>query len=116
MTQPTKRRTKRSSKGHPPHAVTRGGVTVAARSLLAEPRAAGGEATPEGVKAKFPDEDQTSVSEAPAAAVKASASDSGDGSSPKWRPEEAFDLQVAFEVINSRNALSRAGSDGLRFS
>ena len=91
-------------------------MTVAARSLLAEPRAAGGEATPEGVKAKFPDEDQTSVSEAPAAAVKASASDSGDGSSPKWRPEEAFDLQVAFEVINSRNALSRAGSDGLRFS
>ena len=38
------------------------------------------------------------------------------GSGPKWRPEEEFDPRVALEVINSRNALSVAGSDGLRYS
>ena len=30
--------------------------------------------------------------------------------------EEEFDPQVALEVINSQNALSRARNDGLRFS
>ena len=35
---------------------------------------------------------------------------------PNWCPEEEFDSQVALDVINSRNALSGAGSDGLRFS
>ena len=39
-----------------------------------------------------------------------------EGSGPAWRPEGEFYPQVAFEVINSRNALSGAGSDGLRFS
>ena len=38
-----------------------------------------------------------------------------EGSGPKWRPDEEFDPQVALEAINSRNALSGAGSDGLRF-
>ena len=33
-----------------------------------------------------------------------------------WRPEEEFDPQVSLEVINSRNALSGAASDGLCFS
>ena len=46
----------------------------------------------------------------------ASSSDPEEGSGLKWRPEEEFDPQVALEVINSRNALSGAGSDGLRFS
>ena len=68
------------------------------------------------MKVKFPDENQTSVSEAAAAAVEASASDSEEGSGPKGRPEEEFDPQVALEVKNSRNVLSGVGSDGLRFS
>ena len=93
-----------------------GGVTVAARSLLAEPRAPGSEATWERVTDKFPDEDQTSASEAATAAVAASAFDPEEGSDPNWHPDEEFDPQVTFEVINFRNGLSGAGSDGLRFS
>ena len=50
------------------------------------------------------------------AAVEACGSDSEGGSGPKWRPEGEFDPQIALEVINCRNALSGAGSDGLRFS
>ena len=46
----------------------------------------------------------------------ASSSDQEEGSVSNWRAEEEFDPQVALEVINSRNALSGAGSDGLRFS
>ena len=94
---------------------TPGGVTAATRSLLAEPRAPGGEPTWERVKAKFPDKDQTSISEAAAASVEASGSGSQEGSGPKWRPEGEFDPQVTLEVINSRNALSGAGRDSLRF-
>ena len=94
----------------------RGGVTIAARSLLAEPRAPGSEATWERVKAKFPDEDQPSISKAATAAVKANVADSEESSGPMWRPEEEFDPQVALEVINIQNALSEAGSDGLSFS
>ena len=86
------------------------------RESLAEPRAPGSEATWERVTHKFPDEDQTSVSEAATAAIAASTSDPEEGSGPKWRPDEEFDPQVAFEVMNSRNALFGAGSDGLRFS
>ena len=93
-----------------------GGVTVAARTLLAEPRAPGSEATWERAKAKFPGEDQSSVLEAAVAAVAASAIDSEEGSGLKWCPEEEFDPKIALEVIKSRNALSGAGSDGLRFS
>ena len=87
-------------------------MTVAARSLLAEPRALGSEETWERVKEKFPEEDQPAVCEAAAAAMAASSSDPEEGSGPKWRPEKYFDPQVALEVINSRNALSGAGSDG----
>ena len=68
------------------------------------------------VKARFPEKDQTCVSEAAAAAVAASSSDPEEGGGPNWRPEEELDPQVAVEVINSRNALSGAGSDSLRFS
>ena len=89
---------------------------MAARSLLAEPRAPGNEETWERVEAKFPEENQACVSEAAAAAVAASSSDQEEGSVPNWRPEEEFDPQVAVEVVNSRNALSGAGSDGLHFS
>ena len=103
-------------KGHHQSAATRGGATVATRSLLAEPRAPGSEATWERVKAKFSDEDQTSIYESAVAVVEASASDSEKVSGPNWRPEGEFDPQVALEVINSRKALSGAGSDGLRFS
>ena len=39
-----------------------------------------------------------------------------EGSGPTWRPDGEFNPQVVFEVINSRNALSGAGSDSLRFS
>ena len=94
----------------------RGGVTVAARRLLAEPRAPGNEKTWRRVKAKFPEENQACVSEAAAAAVAASSSDQEEGSVPNWRPEEEFDPQVAIEAINYRSALSGAGSNGLRFS
>ena len=93
-----------------------GGVTVAARGLLAEPRAPGNEEPWERLKAKFPEENQACVSEAAAAAVAASSSDQEEGSVPNWRPGEAFDPHLALEVIKSRNALSGAGSDGLRFS
>ena len=89
---------------------------MAARSLLEEPRAPGNEETCERVKAKFQEEDQTCVSEAAAAAVAAISSDPEERSGPNWCPEEEFDPQMALEVINSRNALSGAGTDGLRFS
>ena len=87
---------------------------MAARSLLAEPRTPGNEETWERVKSKFPEENQVCVSEAGAGAT--SSTDQEEDSVPNWRPEEEFDPQVALEVINSRNALSGAGSDGLRFS
>ena len=77
---------------------------MAGRNLLAEPRTQGNEETWERVKAKFPEEDQSCVSEAAAAAVAASSSDPEEGSGPNWRPVEEFDPQVALEVINSRNA------------
>ena len=92
------------------------GVAVAARSLLAEPRAPGNDETWERVKAKFPEENQACISEAAEAAVATSSTDQEEGSVPNWRPKEEFDPQVALEVINSRNALSGAESDGLRFS
>ena len=52
-----------------------GGVSVAARGLLAEPRAPGDEVTWERVKAKFPGEDNASASESAAAAVEASSTE-----------------------------------------
>ena len=65
-------------------------MTVVPRSLLPEPRAPGSEATWERVKAKSPDKNQASVSEAAAAVMEANASDSEEGSGPKWRPEQNF--------------------------
>ena len=114
--QPAKRRTLICSRGHHQHDAIEGGVTVAACSFLAELRTPGNEETWEHVKAKFPEEDQTCVSEAAAAAVAASFSGPEEGIGPNWRPEEEFDPHVALEVINSRNALSGAGSDSLCFS
>ena len=89
---------------------------MAARGLLAEPREPGDEVTWERVKAIFPEADRASVSESAATAVAASSTEPEEGSVPNWRPEEEFDSQVALDVINSRNALSGVGSDGLRFS
>ena len=91
-------------------------MAVAARSLLAEPRAPGNEETWERLIAKFPEDDQSCVTEAAAAAVAAIFSDPEEGGGPNWRPEEDFDSQVPFEVIDYRNALSGAGNDGLHFS
>ena len=68
------------------------------------------------VKKKFPEEDRNSVQAAAVAARVASVTEPEKGSGPTWRPEGEFNPQVAFEVINSRNALSGVGSDGLRFS
>ena len=70
----------------------------------------------ERVKAKFPGKDRASFFESAAAAVAASSTEPEEGSVPNWCPEEGFDSQVVLDVINSRNALSGAGSDGLRFS
>ena len=39
-----------------------------------------------------------------------------EGSGPTWRPEGEFNPHVAFEIINSCNPLSEAGSDGLWLS
>ena len=93
-----------------------GGITVAARGLLAEPRAPGNYATWTTVKAKFPAEDRNSVQAAAVAARVASVTEPEEGSGPTWRSEGEFNPQVAFEAINSRNALSGEGSDGLCFS
>ena len=67
-----------------------GEITVAARSLVAEPRAPGNEATWTTVKAKFPEEDRNSVQAAAAAARAASVTEPEEGSGPTWRPEGQF--------------------------
>ena len=68
------------------------------------------------MKAKFPEEHRNSVQAAAAAARVASVTEPEEGSGPARRPEVEFNPHVALEVANSRNALSGAGSDGLRFS
>ena len=68
------------------------------------------------MKAKFPEEDRNAVQAAAAAARVASVTEPEGGSGPKWRPEGEFNPHVDFEIINSRNALSGAGSNGLCFS
>ena len=68
------------------------------------------------MKVKFPEECQTSVSEATAAAVAANSSDTEEGRGPEWRPEEEFDPLVSLVVTNSPNAPSGTGSDDPRFS
>ena len=86
-----------------------GGITAASHGLLVEPHAPGSEAAWTTVKVKFPDEDRNSVQEAAAAARAATVTKPEEGSGPTWRPEREFSPQVAFEVINSRNALSGWG-------
>ena len=93
-----------------------GGITAAARGLLVEPRPPGNEATWTIMKAKIPEEDRNTVQKATAVARVASVTEPEEGSGPTWRPEGEFKPQVTFEVINSRNAQSGAGSDGLCFS
>ena len=68
------------------------------------------------MKDKFPGEERAPVSESAAEAVAASSTEPEEGSVLNWCPEKEFDSQVTLDVINSRNALSGAGSDGLRFS
>lgn len=64
---------------------------------------------------EFTDGDLTSVCEKATATVAANAFDLEDGSGLKWRPEQELGPQVALGVVDSRNALSGAGSDALRF-
>ena len=66
------------------------------------------------MKAKFAEEDQICGSEAASAALATIPPNPEEGSGPNWRPEKEFDPQVALKVFNARNALSGAGSDGLR--
>ena len=68
------------------------------------------------MKAKLPEKDRISVQAAAAGARVAGVTEPEEGSGPTWRPDGEFNPQVVFEVINSRNALSGAGSDSLRFS
>ena len=88
-----------------------GEITVAALGSLTEPRAPGNEATWTIVKAKFPEEDRNSVQEAAAAARVTIMTEPEEGSGPPWHPGGEFNPQVAFEIINSSNTLSEAGSD-----
>ena len=71
-----------------------GGIAVAARSLLAEPRTPGNEATWTTVKEKFPEEDRNSVQAAAAAARVPSVTEPEEGSGPARRPEGEFNPQV----------------------
>ena len=65
-----------------------GGVKVAARNLLAEPRSEGNEETWNTLGSKFPSEDHAAVSAAAADAVLASATKAEDGNAPPWRPDD----------------------------
>ena len=68
------------------------------------------------MKVKLLEDRRNSVQAAAAAARLASVTEPKEGSGSTWRPEGEFNPQVTLEVINSRNARSRAASDGLRFS
>ena len=97
----------------------RGGISSAARTLLAEARAPATAETFEHVRAKFGDEDPDTVAAAAAAAV-AESRDAlacgGDGGDAEEQPVEDLDPQILLDVIRGRSALSAAGNDGLRFS
>ena len=70
-----------------------GGITVAARSLLAEPRAPGNEATWTTMKVKFPDEYRNSVQAAAAAARVASVTEARKGVAPRGAQGESLTLR-----------------------
>ena len=93
-----------------------GGVKVAARNLLAEPRSAGNEQTWNTLMAKFPCEDDAAESAAAAEAVLASATEGEDGNAPPWLPDDEYASEVLFGVIDSRSALSGPENDGQRFA
>ena len=83
-----------------------GGIAAAACGLLAEPRSEG----------EIPGRRQKPRPSTASAARVASVTELEEGSGPTWRPEGECYPRVAFKVINPHNALSGAGSDGLRFS
>ena len=94
----------------------KGGVSTAARVLLAEKRAPATEATFEKLRDKFGEDDAGMVAAATEAAVAARKIALSSGGEGAWRPENEYDPATAIEVIMSRNALSAAGNDGLRAS
>ena len=61
------------------------------------------------------EENRNSVQGAAVATGVASVTESEEISGPTLRPEGGFNPRVVFEVRNSRNALSEAGSDHLCF-
>ena len=65
-----------------------GGVKVAARNLLAEPRSEGNEEAYNTLVSKFPSEDHAVASAAAVAAVLASATEVEDRKAPPWRPDD----------------------------
>ena len=93
-----------------------GGVKVAARDLLAEPRSPGTEETWSTLVSKSPSKDHAAVSAAAVVAVLASTTEMEDGNAPPWRPVDEYASEVLFDVISSLSALSGPGNDGQRFS
>ena len=79
-----------------------GGIKVAARNLLAEPRSVGNEETWNKMVAKFPSEDHAAVSAVAAEAVLASATEGEGGNAPPWRPDDEYASEVLLDVISSR--------------
>ena len=66
--------------------------------------------------AKFSSKDHAVVSEAPADAVLATATEGEEGNAPVWRPNDEYASEVLFDAISSCSALSGAGNDRQRFS
>ena len=89
-----------------------GRVKDAARALLAEQPSPGNDATWERLRAKFPDEDPAAVEQAIADAITVSLIEEEEGSAPRWRPKDEFDLPVLLAVIKSRSSYFGAGNDG----
>ena len=87
-----------------------GGVKVAARILLAEPRSAGNEETWSTLVAKFLSEYHAAVSAA------ATATETEEGNAPRWRPDDEYTSEVLFDVMSSRSTLSAPRNDGQAFA
>ena len=92
-----------------------GEVPVATRSLLAELRAPGREATWERVKAKSPTKIKPLSPRQQRQRWKQALLIRRKGMAPSGARRKEFDPQIDLGVINSWNALSGAGSDGLCF-